>query len=74
MQNIKEIRVTIDTAWLSEITELIREVKRSPSTEKVTELAMLVEAHTDRKIPVEELFAMREAVAAKLRQSGALLR
>lgn len=72
--SVGDITVRIDTEWTRGLIELIGEVKRSPTTDKLAELSALIEAHTDRRLSVDELFAERESTVARLRQSGVLLR
>jgi len=66
--SVGEITVRIDTEWTRGLIDLISEVKRSPTTEKLAELSALIEAHTGRRLSVEELFAEREAAVTRLRQ------
>ncbi len=65
---VGDITVRINTEWTRGLIELIGEVKRSPTTEKLTELSALIEAHTGRRFSSEVLLAEREAIVARLRQ------
>lgn len=72
MQSVKEIRVPIDTEWTRQVNELIQEINRCPSAEKITELATLIEAHSGCRFPVEKLFAERQYAADRLRKGDVI--